>query len=224
MAAKSGGMGRFYAVLAAVLAVGGFLLWRSLGGGPVSIPMDVTVMPEDTAGFAGYVLGNADAPVEIREYADYMCPHCQNFAMMQFPAVTRRLIDTGRVRWVFRDYPIQGNPHSRTAAHAAACADEQGRYWEMHTQLFAQQARWARETRPAGSFRDYAGALGLDLGRYDACMTGARYAGRIQASYEEGNAIGVNSTPTFLIGNRLYPGNMGSDEFQRIVDSLTAGG
>jgi protein-disulfide isomerase len=222
MAATGGGMGKFYMVLALVLAVGGFLLWRSMGGGPVSIPVNVTVMPSDTAGFAGYALGPADAPVVIREYADYMCPHCQNFDVMQFPTVKSRLIETGKVRWIFRDYPIQGNPHSRTAAHATACADDQGKYWEMHAKVFAEQGRWARSARPDRMFRDYAEGLGLDVGAYTTCMRDAVHAGRIQASYDEGNRAGVGSTPTFIIGNRLYPGNMSSDEFQRIVDSLIA--
>jgi protein-disulfide isomerase len=220
MAAKSGGPGRFLLVLLAIAAAGGFALWQSSRRDTGGTAVDVSILPGDTAGFRGYVLGSADAPVEIVEYADYMCPHCGSFSAVQFPDVKTRLVDAGRVRWVFRDYPLQGNPHSRTAAHATACADEQGRFWEMQEKIFAGQAQWARPGNPAGAFRDMARSLGLDVGAYNDCMKSNRHAGRIEASYLEGNRIGVNSTPTFLIGGRLYAGNQPFDVIRALVDSL----
>jgi protein-disulfide isomerase len=220
MAAKSGGPGRFLLVLVGIAAAGGFALWQSSRRDTGGTAVDVSVLPADTAGFRGYVLGSADAPVEIVEYADYMCPHCGSFSAVQFPDVRTRLVDAGRVRWVFRDYPLQNNPHSRTAAHATACADDQGRFWEMQDAIFRAQAQWARAGNPTGAFRDMARGIGLDVGAYNDCMKSNRYAGRIEASYQEGNRIGVNSTPTFLIGGRLYPGNQPYDEIRALVDSL----
>lgn len=220
MAAKSGGPGRFLLLLVAIAAAGGLALWQSTRRSTAGTPVDVTVQPADTAGFRGYVLGSPDAPVEIIEYADYTCPHCGSFSAVQFPDVRSRLVEPGRVRWVFRDYPLQGNPHSRTAAHAAACANDQGRFWEMQDAIFQAQARWARAGNPAGAFRDMARGLGLDVGAYDACTDSRRHAGRIEASYQEGGRLGVNSTPTFLIGGRLYPGNQPYDRIRALVDSL----
>ena len=219
MAAKSGGPGRFLLVLAAIAAAGGIALWQSTRRSTAGTAVDVSGLPSDTAGFRGYVLGSADAPVEIVEYADYMCPHCGSFSAVQFPDVKARLVDAGRVRWVFRDFPLQNNPHSRTAAHAAACADDQGRFWEMHEAIFRAQAQWARPGSPLGAFRDMARNLGLDVGAYNDCMKSDRHAARIEASYREGSRLGVGSTPTFLIGGRLYAGNQPFDVISALVDS-----
>lgn len=220
MAAKAGGSGRFLMVLVAIAAAGGLALWQSSRRGTAGTPVDAALLPADTAGFRGYVLGSDAAPVEIVEYADYTCPHCAAFSAVQFPDVRSRLVDAGRVRWVFRDFPLQNNPHSRTAAHAAACAADQGRFWEMQDAIFQAQAQWARPGNPTGAFRGMARALGLDVGAWNDCMDSQRHAGRIEASYLEGSRLGVNSTPTFLIGGKLYPGNQPYDRLRALADSL----
>lgn len=218
--AGTSALNRFYLVLLLVAVVGGGLLFMQVRRGVPSMPANITVTVADTAGFQGYFLGDSGAPVVITEYADYRCSHCQAFDMIQFPDVVRQLIETGRVRWRYRDFPIGRNPVSTLAAHSAACANDQGRYWQQHAKLYQGQATWAREAEPSGSFRDYAKEVGLDMNAYDACMMSAKYAGRIQASYDEGLAAGVNGTPTFLIGNRLYLGETGSDALKHVVDSI----
>lgn len=222
MAQAQGGMSRFYTLLAVVGGVGlallGYLALRRPADTP--IPVDVTIQASDTAGFRGYFLGSDAAPVEVTEFADYQCPACQNFEAVQFPAVRSRLVETGKVRWRYRDFPLEAHPHARLAAHAAACADEQGQYWPMHQRIYDGQMIWSARSSAAGTFRDYAGAVGLDLGRYDDCMSSARYAGRIQAGVLEGNRLGVEATPSFIIGNRLFRGVQSSDDIARVVDSL----
>ena len=221
MAASPSGVNRFYLGLgAAALLGGGALLYLVSKPKPVSIPADVAVLAADTAGFRGYFLGSDSAKLEVSEYADYQCPACQDFETVQFPSVRQQLIETGLVRWRYRDFPLAQHPHSRMASHAAACASEQGRFWELHLLIYQRQPEWSAERNAAGSFREYARTAGLDLARYDACMTSARYAGRIQASSEEGQKLGVNSTPTFLIGGRLYPGELSSDSLRNLVRAL----
>jgi protein-disulfide isomerase len=214
-------MKRFYGILIGVAVVGlgvlGVLLSRPK---TVSIPANVTIQTADTAGFRGYIKGSADAPVEITEYADYQCPFCQTFATIQMPTIEERLIRTGRLRWRYRDFPLQQHSFSRLAAHSAACADEQGKYWEQHQRIYDGQGEWATLGDAGPKFREYAQANGLDLKRYDDCMASHKYAGRIQASYEEGTRLGVSSTPTLLVGNRLYQGRLDSDAIRRLVDSL----
>jgi protein-disulfide isomerase len=221
MAATETGVKRFYALFA-VLAVAGLavLAYLLLKPSTISIPANVTVQASDTSGFRGYLKGSSDAPVEITEFADYQCPFCQTFATLQMPTIEDRLIKAGRLRWRYRDFPLQQHPYARLAAHAAACADEQGKYWEMHERIYDGQAEWsgARDATPL--FRNYARAAGLDVGRYDACMKSGKYAGRIQASHNEGVQLGVSSTPTLLVGNRLYRGRLDSDAIIRMVDSL----
>jgi protein-disulfide isomerase len=220
------GPGRFYAAIG-LLAVAGavvlFLLAR--GRGDVSIPANVTVLEADTAGFRGYVLGSESAPIEITEYADYQCPACQDFAVVQWPAVRRTLIETGLARWRFRDFPLdQIHRHARLAAHSAACANDQGRFWEQQDQIFETHPQWSVATNAGSHFRAAAERVGLDLAAYDECMASAKYAGRIEASLQEGIRLGVNSTPTFLVGGRLYPGRLSSDSLAALVRNLTGAG
>jgi len=221
MAANQAGMKRFYAVFGAVAVIGlGALAYLTTRPQTVSIPANVTVQASDTSGFRGYLKGSPDAPVEITEFADYQCPFCQTFATLQMPTIEERLINTGRLRWRYRDFPLQQHPFSRLAAHSAACADEQGKYWEQHDRIYEGQAEWAAARDAGPMFRRYAQAGGLDLGRYDACMKAGKYAGRIQASVNEGLQVGVNSTPTLLVGDRLYRGRFDSDAITKLVDSL----
>jgi protein-disulfide isomerase len=221
MAANQAGMKRFYVVFGLVAVIGvAILAYLMTRPQTVSIPVDVAVQPSDTSGFRGYVKGSSEAPVEITEFADYQCPFCQTFATLQMPTIEERLINTGRLRWRYRDFPLQQHSFARLAAHSAACADEQGKYWPQHDRIYEGQQEWA-EARDAGSvFRRYAQAIGLDLSRYDACMKAGKYAGRIQASLNEGLQVGVNSTPTLLVGNRLYRGRLDSDAITKLVDSL----
>jgi protein-disulfide isomerase len=221
MAATQVGMKRFYVLFAAVAVIGvaalAYLLFRP---GTVSIPANVAVQAADTSGFHGYVKGSANAPVEITEFADYQCPFCQTFATLQMPTIEERLVKTGRVRWRYRDFPLQQHSFARLAAHSAACADEQGKYWDQHQRIYEGQSDWAGEGDAGPLFRTYAKASGLDLGRYDACMKSGKYAGRIQASLNEGVQLGVSSTPTLLVSGRLYRGRFDSDAIIKLVDSL----
>src|SRR5829696_4843530 len=159
MAATQRGMKRFYTLFAVVTVAGvaalGYLVTRPA---TVSIPADVTVQPSDTSGFAGYVKGSPEAPFEVTEFADYQCPFCQTFATLQMPTIEERLIKTGRVRWRYRDFPLQQHPYARLAAHSAACADEQGKYWEQHQRIYEGQSEWAGARNAGSLFRDYARA------------------------------------------------------------------
>jgi len=215
------GLSRFYLLLVGIAVVGaGVLGFLAMSRRTVSIPVDVTVLAADTAGFRGYLIGSPDAPVEITEYADFQCPACQDFATIQFPDVRSRLIETGKLRWRYRDFPLDDiHPFARLASHSAACADEQGRFEAQFERINQGHGEWNRGGAN-GAFRRYAEANGLDMDRYDECMRSTRYAGRIQASLEEGVRLGVSGTPTFLLNGRLYTNGLNSDEIRALVDSL----
>jgi protein-disulfide isomerase len=198
-------MKRFYLLLGAVVVV----------GAPVPVTND---------SFPGYVLGRDSAPIEIVEYADYECPFCAQFGVMQFPTIRDQLITTGKVRWRFRDHPLPIPAHrwARLSAHAVACAGEQGKAWEMMDALFTHHSEWAQQAgNPSKLFRNLARGVGVDIGKYDDCMDSQRYAARIEAAYQEGLARGVQGTPTFFINGRQYTGRrIDSDQFKQIVDSI----
>lgn len=215
-------MKAFYALLAGVAVVGGGVMWygsratSAAGSGPRTPPP-----PAVHDGFRGFTLGADSARVEVVEYSDFECPFCASFASVQMPVIREQLIATGRVRWRYRDFPLPIHQWSRLASLAAHCAGEQGKFWEMHDRLFLRHD-WAQAPKnPRGLFRDYARDAGVDLEKYDACVDGQRYAGRIQASLEEGDALGVRGTPTFFVNGKRFEGRPTSDAFQALVDSLT---
>lgn len=215
-------MKRFYLLLGAVALIGGgVLLFAARGGSTANtLSWDGPTPAPSADGFNGYVMGSDSAPVEVTEFLDFECPACASFAVIQFPTVRDQLIATGRVRWRSRDLPLPGHKYSRFAAHAAHCAGEQGKYWEMHDQLFANHS-WAQTERdPSRLFRQMAQAAGVDLRRYDECMESARYAGRIEASRKEAERLGAGGTPTFFVNGRLMQGRStpSSDDIKRLVD------
>ncbi|OLB67371.1 MAG: hypothetical protein DMD38_09720 [Gemmatimonadetes bacterium] len=218
-------MNRFYVVLtvvAVVLGITVFMLLRTGGGAPAAAAGPPPTVADD--GFRGYSLGQASAPVEITEYLDFECPVCATFATVQLPTIKEQLINTGRVRWKFRDYPLPIHKYSRFAAHAAQCAGAQGRYFEMQDQLFAHH-QWAQTGKdPSSLFRSLAQAAGVDLNAYDACMQAGRYAQRIEYSRKEGDSLRVDGTPTFFAnGKKLdFRRLPGSDDFKAIADSIIA--
>ena len=219
-------MNRFYvvlAVLAVVLGLVVFVLLRDGGGGSASL---AAAGPPPTAtddGFRGYTMGDSTAKVEITEYSDFECPYCARFATIQMPTIREQLINTGKVRWRYRDFPIPGHQYGRFAAHAAQCAGEQGKFWDMHDQLFYNHS-WAQTGRdPSKLFRTFATTAGLDLTRYDECMKSGRYAARIEFSRQEGLGVLVDGTPTFYINGKKFTGPSGtSDAFKAIADSIIA--
>ncbi|HWC75185.1 MAG TPA: thioredoxin domain-containing protein [Gemmatimonadales bacterium] len=218
-------MSRFYvvlAVLAVALGIALFVLLGSKSGGATTAAAGPPPTVVDD-GFRGYTLGTGDPVVEITEYSDFECPFCANFATIQMPTIKDQLINTGKVRWRYRDYPLPAHQYSRFAAHAAQCAGEQGRFWDMHDQLFYHH-QWAQTGKdPSALFRDFAKTIGLNLERYDACMASGRYASRIEFSRQEGDRLQVSGTPTFFINGKMFTGPRAtSDAFKAIADSIIA--
>jgi len=214
----------FYLLLAVlVLAGGGWLVYsanhKSTAGPSSTVP--VPALASD--GFRGFTLGSDSAPIEVTEYSDFECPWCAAFASVQMPVVREQLVATGKVRWRYREFPLSMHKYSRLAALAGQCAGEQGRFWEMHDAIFTRH-QWAQTGKdPSDVFRGFAKDIGVDVDKYDACMRSQRYAGRIDASYQEGEARGVQGTPTFFVDGRRFQGTPTSDAFKALVDSLTAG-
>jgi protein-disulfide isomerase len=217
-------MNRFYVVVGVLAVVGGiavFALLKTGGGASAAAAGAPPTVVDD--GFRGYTMGDSSAKVEITEYSDFECPFCANFATIQMPTIKEQLIATGKVRWRYRDFPIPGHAYGRFAAHAAQCAGEQGKFWEMHDQLFYHH-QWAQTGKdPSRLFRDFAQAAGLDLAKYDACMQSGRFASRIEFSRQEGLNALVDGTPTFYVNGKKFSGPRAtSDVFKAIADSVIA--
>jgi protein-disulfide isomerase len=213
----------FYAALAAiaVIGVGWLLLTRARGGG--SQVTTEAPPPVDAGAFPGYTMGSDSAPITIVEYADFECPACGQYAVLTEPDVRKHLVDSGVVRVVYHDFPlVKIHANSKPAHMAAQCAGEQGKFWQMHDQLYFNQGRWALERRPEGTIRGLANAIGLDMGRYDQCMSSGRYWARLERMAEEAENRGISSTPTFEINGRRIEAFQTYDEMRALVDQALA--
>jgi protein-disulfide isomerase len=217
--ARSTNLKPFYIAFGALVVVGAGAIWLARRN---SAPVPVGPMPVNTSSFSGWVLGSDSAPVEIIEYADFGCGACGIFTVLNAPDIKQRLVNTGRVRWRFRDYPIPSHAASPAAHMAAACAGEQEQFWPMHDVIFGNQSNWGRERRPERRFRDYARQMGLDMDRFDECTESQRYAAQIDAAKQEGVAVGVHSTPSFVIGGLLVAGALAYDSLVVLVERAEA--
>ncbi len=213
----------FYAMLGLVAAVLGiFIIYQVTK--PKATPESTQVDPKMLPQAEGYLLGKADAPVQVMEFADFECPACGQFYVLTEPDVRTRLIDTGEISYRFFDYPLPGHRNTWPASHAAACANEQGKFWEMHDRIFMGQDQWNGEatSRPKGVFKGYAEAIGLDVAKWEQCFDDQKYLRNIQANRAEAERRMVSSTPTFIIGSRMVPGSISFDKFKAYVDSAKA--
>jgi protein-disulfide isomerase len=215
----------FYLVLGVIAAAAaGFIIYQRSAAQSSGV---ITIDPsQQLPAAAGYLMGNADAPVQIIEFADFECPACGSFATLTEPDMRKRLIETGQVSFRFMDYPLAIHSNTWDAHFAAACANEQGKFWEMHDQIFATQDQWNGmvTNRPKVIFSRLAGAIGLDEAQWEGCYDSQKYKLQIAANMREGDRRAVGSTPTFIIGDKMVPGALGYDQLKAYVDSALARG
>ncbi|MGR9037620.1 MAG: DsbA family protein [Gammaproteobacteria bacterium] len=140
--------------------------------------------------------GKADAPVTLVEFTDYQCPFCKRHATGTMPQILKSYVDTGKVRYVLRDFPLkQIHSNAFKLAQATLCAGDQGKGWEMHDHIFS-----AKKALDPNKLSKDAKAIGLDAKAFDACMKAEKYAGQVDASLEEGAKLGIRGTPGFFLG------------------------
>jgi protein-disulfide isomerase len=142
--------------------------------------------------------GNRDASVVLVEFGDYECPHCRQFAKDTMKQIEHDYIDSGRIGFVFHDFPIESShPHAFSAALAALCAGEQGHFWEMNHKLFAESSLLAKEDL----FRD-AETMNLDMKQFSGCFADDKVATRLRERMREASQVGIDGTPMFILGIR----------------------
>ncbi len=213
---------KFYAALA-IVAVLGVAILGYVATRPKSnvTTVDPNLPP---AKAEGYLYGKPDAPVQVVEFADFECPACGNFATISEPDVRQRVLDAGLANLRFYDFPLPMHKNTWAASNAAACAADQGKFWEMHDRIFLSQDQWNGEatSRPKGVLKDLAKQLGLDVDVWEKCFDARVHQNRIEANKNEAERRGVGQTPTFVIGNKMIPGALSADEFKAYVDSAAA--
>jgi protein-disulfide isomerase len=167
------------------------------------------------------VLGSPDAPVTMIEYSEYLCPYCRRFVLETMPLIEEEYIDTGKVKLVFRDFPVHGQP-AVSIAMVAECAADQGKFWEMHVLLFERAEEWSESEDVLATFQGYAEELGMDQDEFLNCLELGTPFERIQEDYNLAIQDGVTGTPSFLINGVLVVGAQPFEEFQRIIEEELA--
>jgi protein-disulfide isomerase len=164
------------------------------------------------------ILGKADAPVTIIEYASLTCPHCAHFAATTWPQIKKELIDTGKVRWVYRDFLWDG-----VALHAAMLARcmPADQFFQIIEVLFVSQDQWASAANPSAALSQIGRTAGLDQPTIDKCFTNDALKNKIVTRIQEGEKLyGIKSTPSFIINGKAESGDMDYDTFFNLVKDL----
>src|SRR6266705_3000471 len=159
--------------------------------------------------------GDPKAPVVIVEFSDFQCPYCQAVA----PTLKKLLLKyEGRVSLAYLDLPLRDiHPQAQSAAEASRCAGEQGKFWEYHDLLFANQSKLDRP-----GLIEHARKLQLDDKRFEACLTGGKFRTAVSSDAQDGMRAGVNGTPAFFINGRFLSGNQPQDAFEKAIEAELA--
>ena len=164
------------------------------------------------------VKGDKNAPVEIIEFSDFQCPFCARFYSDTLPQIQKEYIDTGKVKFVYRDFPLSSiHPQATPAAEAAECAKEQGKFWEYHDKLFQNQASLS-----TASYKQWAADLKLNTQQFNDCVDNRKYKSEVEKDYQDGQSAGVSGTPAFFVNGIKISGAQPFTAFKTIIDQELA--
>lgn len=214
----------FYLVIAAIAVVGIAALTYAAShpaNGAAASPIDTTLPPVQSQ---GYVMGSPSAPIEVTEFGDFECPQCGRFATLTEPDVRSRLVNTGQIRFRYIDFPLDIHKNTWNASRAAACADQQGKFWQMHDAIFANQDRWNGEAtdNPDKVLKDIGKQIGLNTDQFDKCIDTKATQAKVQAHWKLAMDRHLDGTPTFIIGGQQIAAFLPYDQFKQLVDDAIA--
>lgn len=159
------------------------------------------------------IKGDPDAPITIVEFSDYECPFCTRFYDDTLGLIEENYIDTGKVKFVYRDFPLSFHPNAQKAAEAAECAGEQDRYYEMHDLIFENGA-----TVGVTGFKQFAEEIGLDTEEFNECLDSGAMSSEVRDDFAVGSQLGVSGTPAFFINGILVSGAQPFSVFEQIIE------
>lgn len=162
--------------------------------------------------------GSDNAPVLMIEFSDYQCPFCKRFFEETYKQIVKEYIETGKLKYVFRDFPLAFHANAQKAAESAECADDQNKYWEYHDRLFENQQKWEALSDSTSEFESYAKALGLNADDFKTCLSSGKYTEEVKKDYNDGVLAGVNGTPGFFINGKLLVGAQPFSAFKQLID------
>ena len=162
-------------------------------------------------------LGDPNAPVVMVEYSDFECPYCQRHYVETFSEIKEQYIDTGKVYYVFKHYPLGFHKQAIPAALAAECANEQGRFWEYHDVLYKNGVQGGE-----AAYKTYAKEMDLKVSVFNDCLDKKKYSEVVQVEFEEGKKLGIKGTPGFIINGQIVSGAQPFSIFASIIEDKLA--
>ena len=164
--------------------------------------------------------GSPTAPVTVFEMSDFQCPYYRRHATETYPALEREYVNSGKVRWVFVNFPLPMHPNATPAAEVAMCGAQQGKFWPIHDLLFKHQEVWAPLKEPAEFMLSLADSVGADRAQLTSCVEGKQTRRIIETDAMGAARAGATSTPTFYIEGGLLVGAYPIEVFRQILDSV----
>lgn len=212
-------------LLAAIIVSGTLLYTRGVIGGIAQIggsganqqdKVEIKLNPND------HVLGNQKAKVTIVEFSDFQCPFCRNFWKETLPEIKKNFIDTGKVKFVYKHFPLSFHSGAKPAAEGAECANEQGKFWEMHDKIFQEQSKKGEGTIEftTQDVAKWAATIGLDVQQFNQCVSSDKYLKLIDDDTAYGITLGVSGTPTTFVNGKRIVGAQPYDSFRTIIEGL----
>ena len=172
----------------------------------------------------GYDKGSATAPIVMVDFSDFGCPYCGSHARQTLPSLEREFIATGKVFYKYVPLVMGMFPNGNTAARAAECAADEGKFWPMHDRLYAGQQEWRKNGTPTPIYQRYAQDLGIDAARFAACLADGHTEGRTRKASGVAQSLGIRATPTFTIDAQGVEGALPLDVFQKLLREKSARG
>jgi protein-disulfide isomerase len=171
----------------------------------------------------GRIQGDAAAPVWVIVASDFQCPFCRTWHEETYPTLVKDYVRTGKIRMAYLNYPINSHRNAWPAAEAAMCASVQGMFWEMHDAIFATQPQWSAMPNAAPLFDSLAvNKFALNPDEWRSCMSAHATAALVQADFERLRSAGVESTPSFFVGERGISGAQPTDVFRAAIEQALA--
>ena len=168
------------------------------------------------------IQGSPTAKVWVIEVSDFQCPFCRQWHEETYQKLRDEFVKTGKIRLAYVNFPLAQHAYALPAAEAAMCAGVQGKFWEMHDALFANQVKWEKLPAPAPFFDSLARASGVDVARWRQCVQSRKMTPLILADQDRARVAGAASTPSFMIGNQLLVGTQPIENLRSAIDSALA--
>jgi protein-disulfide isomerase len=185
-------------LLLALVALGSYVFFSNQASSVASsYPYPVGKTAE---GF--YYKGNPDAPVKVIKYSDFECPACRSYTRTLAKIVNEDYIASGKIQFIYHEFPLQIHPNAVVAGEAARCAGDQDRFWQMHDVLFDRQPDWAGVASPLNLFTGYAREIGINSGQFESCMTQGTHTAEVTAAGQAALAANIPATPTFMVNGQ----------------------